>query len=88
MNDGGGQTERAYADSFLGSIPQLQFASGAQWMVSKENIRSKTKKYYDMLWSKMQTHMVGNYDGIYNAWNMEGMWNYIFDPNVQEIPQN
>lgn len=75
-------TALCYEDCLKGDIPNpILFAPGAQWIVPQKNIKSKSKKFYiNLLRNLSEKERFTNTDGIYNAWNLEGMWNYIFSP--------
>ena len=79
-------TALCYEDCLLGNAPDpILFSPGAQWIVPKNIIISKTQKFYiKILRNLSQKERINNTDGVYNAWNLEGMWNYIFNPLTKE----
>ena len=84
FHDGTGLTARCYQEYFNGTVPPIMFSPGAQWFVPKQNILSKSITFYKDILEKLSVHRTHNADGIVNAWNMEGLWNYVFDKNVTE----
>jgi len=79
-------TARCYIDCIEGNIPKpLTFSPGAQWIVPSECIRSKSIAFYRKILKELEVNRVSNFDGLYNAWNMEGMWQYIFSKDCKEI---
>lgn len=79
-------TAKCYEDCLQGDIPDpIMFSPGAQWIVPKNVILSKSKKFFiNILRNLSFVERTNNTDGIYNAWNMEGMWNYIFNVDTKE----
>jgi hypothetical protein len=79
-------TARCFRDCLDGIIPNpITFSPGAQWIVPKECIHSKSLGFYKRLLNELKIDKVSNNDGVYNAWNMEGMWQYIFSKDCVEI---
>ena len=79
-------TAKCYRECIEGNIPDpITFSPGAQWIVPKECILSKSLSFYKKLLKELEIDKVSNNDGIYNAWNMEGMWQYIFSKDYIEI---
>jgi hypothetical protein len=75
-----------YRESFEGPAPDILFSPGAQWIAPKDHIRSKSLKFYEMIREQITPVRTHNADGVFNQWTLEGIWNYIFDPNVKEKP--
>jgi hypothetical protein len=84
--DYSGYTYRTYMecmDTFVTPADVL-FSTGAQWMAPKSCIHSKSLNFYKKILEELKTDRIYNYDGIFNAWTLEGMWNFIFNPNLKE----
>jgi Protein of unknown function (DUF3431) len=85
MEDPTGYSKKAFVDCMISEPPEkIFFTPGAQWIVPKKCIHSKSRSFYEKICNELKTHRVDNWDGIYNAWNLEGIWNYIFDCNIKE----
>ena len=84
MHDWTGLTKGIYSRYLEGEEPEIYFSAGAQWIVHRDSIRSKSLRLYQDLLNELNTHRVTNTDGIVNPWNMEGFWNYLFDKNTIE----
>lgn len=84
LTDWTGLSLACFKDCLQGSPENIQFSPGAQWVVTKESIQSKSKQFYERLFENLKVNRTCNRDGLYNAWNLEGLWNYIFDKNIKE----
>ena len=58
--------------------------NGAQLVVLKENILSKSYEFYTKCLNELHHDKKSWDDGIFNAWMFESMWLYIFDKNIRE----
>lgn len=60
----------------------LHFSPGAQWIVMKNDILSRPKAFYVKLLQELSIPREHPYDGVINAWTMETMWPFVFDPTI------
>jgi hypothetical protein len=84
LHDWTGLSKKAYSRYFQGEAPEIYFSPGAQWIVPKKCILSKSKNLYQDIFNELSVDRYTNTDGVVNAWTMEGIWNYVFDENVIE----
>lgn len=84
IEDATGLSKRTYERYFEEVPEKIHFSPGAQWIVPAKDIRSKSRRFYMDLFVQLSTPRINPEDGIVNPWNMEGLWNYIFDPEVKE----
>ena len=73
-----GVTTALYRELFEGSVSSTAFSPGAQWVVSRDNIKSKTLDFYTKIWENLQIDRRSWNDTLYNGWSFESMWCYIF----------
>jgi hypothetical protein len=78
-----GFTRITYMYLFGKDPGDLHFSSGAQWVVMKNDILSRPKEFYAKLLHELSIPREHSYDGVINAWTMETMWPFIFNPTVQ-----
>jgi hypothetical protein len=64
----------------------LYFADGALLIVQKADILSRPLKFYQRLFEHLCIYRHHNYDGVINAWTMECMWRFIFNPEIPIDP--
>lgn len=82
MLEASGFTRITYLYLF-GKIPDyLYFVPGAQWVVMKNDILSRPKAFYVKLLYELSIPRHHSYDGVINAWSMETMWPFIFNPMI------
>jgi hypothetical protein len=84
--DYSGYTYKTYMDCMDTPITPIDvlFSTGAQWIAPKSCILSKSLNFYKKIYEELKTDRIDNYDGTFNAWTLEGMWNFIFNPNLKE----
>lgn len=84
--DGSGYTYVTYMECMETPVTpgDVLFSTGAQWMVPKHCIRSKSLNFYKKILEKLKVDRVWCDDGVFNAWTLESMWNFIFNPNLKE----
>lgn len=86
-----------YSELFEGVCNYCHFSPGAQWVVSRENIRSKSFEFYTKCWEELKISKVvlwedqfgpglrgPRLENLYNGWSFESMWYYLFDKNIKE----
>ena len=74
----------AYAECFEGPVPDIYFCPGGQWIVPRSSILSKSLEFYKTIKEKLTPIRAHNEDGVVNAWTLEGIWNYIYNPDIKE----
>lgn len=84
MIDSSGGTANLYQKYFENVPDEIWFGPGAQWIMPKEKILSKSLNFYTNVLYELMIDRKSSQDGIVNAWTMEGLWNYILDDNVKE----
>jgi hypothetical protein len=82
--DSSGLTKLCYSKYFENTPDVILFSPGAQWIVSKKIILSKSLNFYTHVLYELMIDRKSSSDGVVNAWTMEGLWNYIFDETVKE----
>lgn len=64
--------------------PTVNFSPGAQYIVPKSCILTKSLNFYKDLYESLCTHRTCAKDGICNAWTIERIWMYIFSKKYKE----
>ena len=89
------KTPEYYSLFFKGGVPNvLEFASGCQYIVSKQNILNRPKKFYEKIYSMIyNTKIVMCADSCYgvhgfdvdtmDVWCLERLLFYIFKGSIQ-----
>lgn len=75
--------KKCYVELFEENSPEIYFSPGAQWIVPKTYILSKSLKFYKNLLREVSVHHSHHRDGIINPWTIEGMWNFIFNKTTK-----
>ena len=83
-----GLCKRTYETMFEGGAPdRIYFSDGAQWIVLRADLLARPKAFYQRLLEDLSIDRATNTDGIVNAWTMEGVWQFVFDPAIPPAPE-
>lgn len=77
-------TKPLYSKYFENLPSDIFFVPGAQFIIPKEKILSKSINFYKNVLYELMIDKTSSSDGVVNAWTMEGLWNYVYDDNVKE----
>lgn len=64
----------------------IHYSDGAMWVVQKRDITARPLAFYQQLFKHLCIPCKNNSDGVINAWTMEGIWQYVFNPNIPISP--
>lgn len=77
---------RTYRIMFGYDPGDLYFSNGAMWIVQKQDILARPLEFYQRLFEHLCIPRSYNEDGVFNAWTMECMWQFIFCPTIPVAP--
>ena len=73
-----------YTVLFEGLESEPIIVPGAQFIVMKENIQSKSYDFYKNNLDRLSINRYAWNDTVFNPWSYESMWHYIFNKNILE----
>lgn len=77
--------KKLYEKCLCGEPPdEYIFAAGAQWFCRRGAIKSKSFFWWEKIYEKMLIDVPQFQDNEFNAWTLERIWGYFFDPKIKE----
>lgn len=75
---------QTFSELFTTAEPNPIIINGAQHVVLKENILSKSLSFYQKNLNNLQVNKRSFDDTVFNPWSYESMWYYIFNKDINE----